>query len=43
LGKNLNIKNSIQEEIRADGIQGMLAIIQGESFVFWFAIKKYKD
>ena len=43
LGINLMYQNSIQEEIKSKLCQGMLAIFGAESFVFQFAVQKYRD
>jgi hypothetical protein len=44
LGTNLTNKNSIQEEIkRADCIVECMLSFGAESFVFQFAIQKYKN
>jgi len=40
LGTTLTLKNSIQEEIRADGSQGMYAIIRGRIFCFLVCYQK---
>jgi len=43
LGTTLTNKNYIQEEIKSRLSQGMLLSFGAESFVFQFAIQKYKD
>ena len=43
LGTTLTIKIQFRKKLRADWIQGMLAIIWCRTFRFQFAIQKHKD
>jgi len=43
LGTTLTNRNSIQEEIKSRQVRECLLSFGAESFVFQFAIQKYKD